>query len=204
MAACIDTGLDTVELQRTASAPSVDGMERAIASFRGFVEEGDDSRMYLEPLREFLQAEGDIAGELGQTEEHLKKLKFNFTESYTKARFVERVVNGEIAESPELDAELELRIANAKQQSKLAQQQKDAAVKTISTVRAPAVARRYEELDRKRTSYLSELEWLEKQDKENIEAGRSIQVGRPQPPLSPAASLSALRCFSHHCCTAAR
>ena len=183
--------LDTVTLQRTASAPSVDGMERAIAAFHGFVEEGDDSNMYLEPLREFLHAEGDIVGELGQTDEHLKKLKFNFTESYTKARFVERVVNGDIAESAELDAELDIKIADAKKQSKVAQQQKDAAVKTIAEQRAPAVARRYEELDRKRTSYLSELEWLEKQDKENIEAGRSIQVGL-------------CLALSRHCCIAHR
>ena len=34
----------------------------------------------------------------------------------------------------------------------------------------------YEELDAKRESYENELEWLEQQDKENIEAGRAIQV----------------------------
>eukprot|EP01043_Picozoa_sp_COSAG02_P051410 COSAG02_NODE_5407_length_4354_cov_7.370623_4_plen_117_part_00 len=81
-------------------------MERAVADFRGFVEEGDDSSMYLEPLREFLMAEGDIPGELEMTEEHLKKLKFNFTESLTKKLFVEAVNNGQISESAELSAEL--------------------------------------------------------------------------------------------------
>jgi hypothetical protein len=86
--------------------PSAADIERALAGFRGFVEEGDDSSMYLEPLREFLMAEGDIAGELEMTEEHLKKLKFNFTESFTKRLFVEAVNNGQIDESAEQSAEL--------------------------------------------------------------------------------------------------
>ena len=98
--------MDTMELQQIGARPSVGGLERALASFRRFPEEGDDSKMYLEPLREFLQGEGDIAGELTLTEEHLKKLKFNFTELYTKARFLECVHKGSIDESAELSAEL--------------------------------------------------------------------------------------------------
>ena len=98
--------MDTMELQQIGARPSVGGLERALASFRRFPEEGDDSKMYLEPLREFLQGEGDIAGELTLTEEHLKKLKFNFIESYTKARFVSAVANGQIDESAEQSAEL--------------------------------------------------------------------------------------------------
>ena len=105
MAASVEC-MDTVELQQLGAKPSVEGMERAIADFRAFVEVGDDSNMYLEPLREFLQAEGDIVGELAMTEEHLKKLKFNFIESCTKARFVSAVMNGQIDESAEQSAEL--------------------------------------------------------------------------------------------------
>ncbi len=95
-----------VELAGAGRPQTVAQMERAVADFRGFVQEGDDSSMYLEPLREFLMAEGDIGGELEETEEHLKKLKFNFIESLTKRYFVEAVKNGQISESAELSAEL--------------------------------------------------------------------------------------------------
>jgi hypothetical protein len=147
--------------------PTVAEIERAVAEFRGFVEEGDDSSMYLEPLREFLMAEGDIVGELEMTEEHLKKLKFNFTESRTKRLFVEAVNNGRISESAEQSADLgacpllrallperactsaerccwraDIKIANAKKESKLAQQRKDEATKSIALNFAPAVANR--------------------------------------------------------------
>ena len=47
----------------------------------------------------------------------------------------------------------------------------------------------YEELDAKRESYENELEWLEQQDKENIEAGRAIQVRL---------RLVSLSCFLRH------
>ena len=47
----------------------------------------------------------------------------------------------------------------------------------------------YEELDAKRESYENELEWLEQQDKENIEAGRAIQVRL---------RLVSLSCFFRH------
>jgi hypothetical protein len=40
----------------------------------------------------------------------------------------------------------------------------------------------YAELDQKRISYQNELDWLQKQDKENIEAGRSIKVSPCFPP----------------------
>ena len=90
-----------MEKQTTAAE-----IEQNIEAFRGFVEEGDDSKMYLGPLTDFLQAEGDIPGELEMTEEHLKKLKFNFTETCTKRRWVQAVQNGQIDESAEQSAEL--------------------------------------------------------------------------------------------------
>ena len=100
------TGMDTVELNHAAANPSLAGHEKALAGFRSFLQPGDDSESHRVPLKEMLDAEGDIAGDVLSTEEHLKKLKFNYTEICTKRRWVQAVQTGQIDESAEQSAEL--------------------------------------------------------------------------------------------------
>jgi hypothetical protein len=170
-----DTHLDTVELQRLGANPSVASFDKAVAGFGAFVVSADDSESYRVPLTEMLQSEGDVEGDLLATHEHLKKLKFNYTELYTKKRFLECVASGDVEESAELSAELDLQIAGAKRNSKAAKARLEKAQAEILEHSAPMAAQSWANLDARRVRYTNELEWLKQQDKENLAAGRAAQ-----------------------------
>eukprot|EP01051_Picozoa_sp_SAG22_P009350 SAG22_NODE_773_length_7297_cov_102.041539_2_plen_379_part_00 len=168
------------------------------ADLRAFVDqENDDPHEYVKPLKEYLQTEGDIKGDLQATEEHLKKLKFTYVELLTKERFLGQVsetAGGQPDVSTARSNALDETKAKVKRSAKTALANLTQLQNQLSESAGPQLAHQWEALDAMRKKYLAELEWLD-----HCQAGGGAS-GAGGPIAHPAEMLAAkTKCVDQQC-----